>query len=461
MDPISYGVAAKQKQRIEKVIAEPDSTCGVITVPQVIATGETITVPAGRTAVLPNVQVDGTLNVQGDVFIPSGATMSKVVEKVASTDNAIVRFNGATGDVQNSGVIIDDNNNVTQNGTSSSQFSLNVGGSLKGWLYSGTSGTALASADYLTFNTNNTEKMRIDANGNIGVGVTPSAWHYTTKSIDIGTVVNSGSFYSSVGINHSHVAMGANHYYDSSFIPRYKGSNQASKYEQALGGHKWQTAPIGTAGDTITWNTAMTLDSSGTLMVGASTAGTGNTSGFNVTNPTNTTYCSIGHINGSTAGNAYLSFSYNGTAIGSVYQSGTTSVVFQTTSDYRLKENVRPADCKRFMDIKFVDYERIDGIHECGVIAHELKEIYPDLVTGEKDATEIRKVEVSPAVEEVKDEDGNIITEAVEAVYEEQEFPVYQQVNYMGLIARIGTVVQQQQQMIDALKARVEVLEAK
>lgn len=82
MDPISYGVAAKQKQRIEKVIAEPDSTSGVITVPQVIAAGETITVPAGRVAVLPNVQVDGTLNVEGEVFIPSGASFSKTAEVV-------------------------------------------------------------------------------------------------------------------------------------------------------------------------------------------------------------------------------------------------------------------------------------------------------------------------------------------------------------------------------------------
>ena len=81
MDPISYGVAAKQKQRIEKIIAEPDSTSGVITVPQVIATGETITVPAGRTAVLPNVQVDGVLDVQGTVFIPAGSGLSIVVHK--------------------------------------------------------------------------------------------------------------------------------------------------------------------------------------------------------------------------------------------------------------------------------------------------------------------------------------------------------------------------------------------
>lgn len=112
MDPISYGVAAKQKQRLERVIANPDSTSGVVTVPKTIASGENITVPAGRVAVLPNVQVDGTLNVQGDVFIPSGATLSGVVEKVTSTDNAVVRFNGTTGDVQNSGVVIDDNGNV-------------------------------------------------------------------------------------------------------------------------------------------------------------------------------------------------------------------------------------------------------------------------------------------------------------------------------------------------------------
>ena len=79
MDPISFSHADQQKQRIEKVIANPDSTSGVITVPKTIARGETVTVPAGRVAVLPNVQVDGTLNVEGEVFIPSGTTFSKVV----------------------------------------------------------------------------------------------------------------------------------------------------------------------------------------------------------------------------------------------------------------------------------------------------------------------------------------------------------------------------------------------
>lgn len=112
MDTVSYSHSAKQAQRIEKFIKNPDSNSGIVTVPKVIGAGENVTVPAGRVAVLPNVQVDGTLNVEGEVFIPSGATLSRVVEKVSSTDNAVVRFNGVTGEVQNSGVVIDDSGNV-------------------------------------------------------------------------------------------------------------------------------------------------------------------------------------------------------------------------------------------------------------------------------------------------------------------------------------------------------------
>ena len=52
-----------------------------MTVPKVIASGETITIPAGRIAVLPNVQVDGVINIEGEVFVPSGANFSGVVEK--------------------------------------------------------------------------------------------------------------------------------------------------------------------------------------------------------------------------------------------------------------------------------------------------------------------------------------------------------------------------------------------
>ena len=83
MDAVSYSLASKQAQRIEKFIENPDSVSGVLTVPKVIAAGETITIPAGRVAVLPNVQVDGTLNISGEVFVPSGATFGDLEDQLA------------------------------------------------------------------------------------------------------------------------------------------------------------------------------------------------------------------------------------------------------------------------------------------------------------------------------------------------------------------------------------------
>lgn len=157
---------------------------------------------------------------------------------------------------------------------------------------------------------------------------------------------------------------------------------------------------------------------------------------------------------------------YNGSVVGSISVTSTTST-FTGTSDYRLKTNVRHADALRFKDIQFVDFEWVDGRHDCGVIAHQLQSVYPDLVQGEKDAVEVRTVEVTPAVPAVLDEEGNVLTPAVPAVTEEQTFPVYQQVNYIGLIGRMGTVIQRQERelieqkaLIESLAARIAALEA-
>lgn len=90
MDAVSYSLASKQAQRIEKFIENPDSTSGIVTVPKVIASGETITIQAGRIAVLPNVQVDGVLNVDGEVFVPSGATFGDLEAQIALKQNVLV-----------------------------------------------------------------------------------------------------------------------------------------------------------------------------------------------------------------------------------------------------------------------------------------------------------------------------------------------------------------------------------
>lgn len=84
MDAISYSYADKQAKRIKKFIENPDSNSGIVTVPKVIGAGENITIPAGRVAVLPNVQVDGTLNIEGEVFIPSGSTFGDLEDQLAT-----------------------------------------------------------------------------------------------------------------------------------------------------------------------------------------------------------------------------------------------------------------------------------------------------------------------------------------------------------------------------------------
>ena len=226
MDGVSYAHSAKQAQRIEKFIENPDSNSGVLTQPSVIQAGETVTVPAGRTAILANTRIDGTLTVNGTVFIPSGATttdidtkLSTKVAKVTSTDNAIVRFDGTTGDVQNSGVIIDDAGNVgigltnphsklgvqhnppgatgANNNTAGCSIGIDstgvinpllglrwtnnrvgIGGRTHCSQFVADSVNSLALEIYTTgssplvFGTNSTERMRIDTSGNLLVGTT-------------------------------------------------------------------------------------------------------------------------------------------------------------------------------------------------------------------------------------------------------------------------------------------------
>ena len=105
---------------------------------------------------------------------------------------------------------------------------------------------------------------------------------------------------------------------------------------------------------------------------------------------TNNTACTPITTNGPN-GTYHISFYYEGSNIGSVY-GGTSSVVYNTTSDYRLKENVIPlANALSIVEqIKPKSFNFIvepDKTHD-GFIAHELAEVVPYAVTGEKDAVD-------------------------------------------------------------------------
>jgi len=78
-----------------------------------------------------------------------------------------------------------------------------------------------------------------------------------------------------------------------------------------------------------------------------------------------------------------------GTNAGRIEQTGSSSVSYVTSSDYRLKENVAPMTgaLARVSALKPVTYNwKSDGTSGQGFIAHELQEICPYAVCGEKDA---------------------------------------------------------------------------
>lgn len=106
-----------------------------------------------------------------------------------------------------------------------------------------------------------------DASGNLGLGVTPNAQYSTVRALQIGQgAILEGR------TNGPNMSVGANFYLDSSATYRYTSTDFASRYSQAVGTHYWYTAASGTAGGAVTFNQVMTLDASGNLALGTTTA---------------------------------------------------------------------------------------------------------------------------------------------------------------------------------------------
>jgi hypothetical protein len=140
-----------------------------------------------------------------------------------------------------------------------------------------------------------------------------------------------------------------------------------------------------------------------------------------------TLYCN--HGSGDVSTDPYLVFNYTSTKIGSITQSGTTGVNYNTSSDYRLKENVVPligaADRINQLQVHRFNFISDAGRTVDGFLAHEAQEVVPECVTGTKDAV---------------DDDGN---------------PVYQGIDQSKLVPLLTAALQEALQKIEDLEGRL------
>ena len=140
---------------------------------------------------------------------------------------------------------------------------------------------------------------------------------------------------------------------------------------------------------------------SGNLLMGTTSAGLVNANSIDL-DIAGGGYVVANHANGSSSGNFYVVFGYNGGLIGSITQSGTTAVLYNITSDQRLKENI--VDAPEFGSvidsIKVRSYDwKADGNHQrAGFVAQELVTVAPEAVHQPADPEQMMAVDYSKLV---------------------------------------------------------------
>ena len=125
----------------------------------------------------------------------------------------------------------------------------------------------------LKFQNDATDRLTLNSDGNLGLGVVPSAWSTGTFFL-AQQIGGGGSFIAAPRDTSSQIIVGTNAYFNGTNWIRVS-ANASAFYQQNVGQHIWFNAPSGTAGTAATLTQAMTLTASGNLLVGTSTDVTG------------------------------------------------------------------------------------------------------------------------------------------------------------------------------------------
>ena len=274
-----------------------------------------------------------------------------------------------------------------------------------------------AASTALTLKSAGTTAVTIDTSQNVGIG---------TASPVSKLNVNGGS------VTLAETTTGA---YNIDFQSRTASTNARIQYDQLT--NTTGQLLFYTNGGSLTER--MRITSSGKVLVGTTEADNP-TDGIVLYFAAQNSQVIIGHATGTPSGYNYTKFSFNASTIGSITQNGTTAVAYNTSSDYRLKENIAPLTgaLNKVSQLKPVTYTWKSAPDETGegFIAHELAEVCPQAVHGAKDEV---------------DADGN---------------PQYQGIDTSFLVATLTAALQETKALIDtqaetinALTARIVALE--
>ena len=267
-----------------------------------------------------------------------------------------------------------------------------------------------AVSGYLAIETNGNERARITSAGNLGIGTTSPINNGGYGGLSLNGT--SGALFSMMtnGTETTRIAS----FGDETSI-QCKASTGIITFVSGVSGGT-ERARILADGTFIIGKTSTSSSSNGAYFTANGTLG------MDFTISTSNEAVTLNNL--STVGTAQMDFRTGGTEKGSITWNN-TNTTYNTTSDYRLKNTITPmaGALARVSALKPVTYKwNIDGSDGEGFIAHELAEVVPLAVTGEKDA--IREDGVTPRYQGI---DTSVLVPMLTAAIQElkAEFDAY------------------------------------